>query len=207
MPRLLASCWFLAYLWHFKLSGAPVFLIMPIQILGSRKPNREVRSTLEFSLNLFQVDEEAMCRIKPRESINVAKSREQRWGQWGWRWSGVTGWTDRWDWLISQSKTPSNLSRKMESMHRWITACSQNFKLKQWYIFRLNLLWSFIKHLADKENQQHKPTSKIVIHCTCVYTLLCLHLSYIFLNLCKIINVCGELKLQPYRCLFSWSTN
>lgn len=119
MPRLLASCWFLAYLWHFKLSGAPVFLIMPIQILGSRKPNREVRSTLECSLNLFQVDEEAMCRIKPRESVNVAKGREQqqRWGQRSWRWRGVTGRTDRWDWLISQSKAPNNLSRKMESVH------------------------------------------------------------------------------------------
>lgn len=119
MPRPLVSCRFLSYLWHFKLSGAPVFLIMRIQILGSRKPNREVWRTLEFSLNLFQVDEEAMCRIKPWECINVAKGSEQqqRWGQWGWRWRGVTGRMDRWDWLISQSKTPNNLSRKTESVH------------------------------------------------------------------------------------------
>lgn len=158
MPRLLASCWFLAYLWHFKLSGAPVFLIMPIQILGSRKPNREVRSTLEFSLNLFQVEEEAMCRMKPRESINVAVSSSRGEGSEAED-EGVSpgGQRDGIGWYINQRLRTISAEKSERARDRWITSCSKNFKLKQWYIFRLNLLCSFIKHLADKENQQHKP--------------------------------------------------
>lgn len=60
---------------------------------------------------------------------------------------------------IKGSKQCQQKNKDQKQVDGWMTACSQDFRLKQRYIFRGNLDWSFIKHLADRKSKQRKFTN------------------------------------------------